>query len=156
MIRISKLTDYGIVLLTHFAKAPAATLTARGLSLESAIPLPTVGKILKLLAGASLLNSQRGLKGGYSLAKVPKEISIATIIAALEGPIALTQCTMHEEDLCELEPACPVKSNWRKINNAVSKALEGLTLADMNLPSKRMTNGRYQEPLLTLVKRKSA
>lgn len=134
MIRIGKMTDYGIVLLSYFAKdSERPVLNARDLAVESCIPLPTVSKILKVLSRGELLVSQRGANGGYRLAKPPHEISVSEIIAKFEGPIAMTECNAHD-GLCELEPMCPVTANWRKINHVVRNALDGLTLADMAQP----------------------
>ncbi len=94
MIRLSKLTDYGLVLMSYAARNKGRTVhTARELSLESGLPLPTVSKLLKLLLQAGFLVSHRGTNGGYSLAREPEDISVAEIIAALEGPIALTECS---------------------------------------------------------------
>lgn len=135
MIRLSKLTDYGIVLLTHFAKQPHGhVLTARDLSQESKLPLPTVGKILKVLSRGELLISQRGVKGGYTLAKEPQKISVAEVIHVLEGRISMTECSAHSPGICGLEAVCPNRTNWQKISAVVRKALEGLTLNDMSRP----------------------
>jgi FeS assembly SUF system regulator len=133
MFRMAKLTDYGIVLLTHFAAHDDRVAhTARELSLETHLPLPTVGKLLKQLSRGGLLASQRGTKGGYILAKAPREISISSIIAALEGPVAITECNGSVR--CEHESFCTVRSNWQVINDTIRGALEGLTLADMVRP----------------------
>ena len=94
MIRLGKLTDYGLVLMTYIAHSHDRSLhTARDLAVESRLPLPTVSKLLKELLQGGLLVSQRGIKGGYSLAREPREISVAEVIAVLEGPIALTECS---------------------------------------------------------------
>ena len=93
MFRMTKLTDYGIVLLTHFAAHDDRVAhTARELALETRLPLPTVGKLLKQLSRGGLLASQRGTKGGYILSRPPREITISAIIATLEGPVAITEC----------------------------------------------------------------
>ena len=92
MIRITKQTDYGIVLLTHLAAQPERQLNAPELAAETQLPLPMVSKILKLLVREGLLLSHRGVKGGYSLGRPPAEITMAEIIASLEGPIAITEC----------------------------------------------------------------
>lgn len=143
MIRITKQTDYGIVLLTHLAAEPERQYNAPELAAEARLPLPMVSKILKLLAREGLLVSHRGVKGGYSLARRPEAISMAQIIAALEGPIALTECISVEGD-CSHEPLCPVRSNWRRINQAVRTALEGIALSEMahTRPPKLVTLGR--------------
>ncbi len=97
------------------------------------LPLPTVSKILKLLAREGLLASHRGVKGGYSLAPPAEEISMAEIIAALEGPIAITECIERRARLLH-EPLCPVRGNWQRINEAVRTALDGISLAEMAQP----------------------
>lgn len=148
MIRIAKLTDYGIVLMTHFAltsangacaatgsgAAPAAQ-NARELARATRLPLPTVGKLLKLLSHAGLLVSSRGKHGGYVLARPAREIALSDVIAAVEGPIAITEC--GTPGVCEHERGCAVRSNWQIINGAILGALEGLTLADLARPLPR-------------------
>jgi len=132
MIRMRKLTDYGIVLLAHLARNPArATCNARCLASEAHLPVPTVSKILKALARAGLLVAHRGVKGGFSLARRPEEISMAQIISAMEGPIAITECSDDVPRICKLEPWCPVGTNWQKINRAVRQALENIKLSEM-------------------------
>ena len=160
MIRIAKLTDYAIVLPSHMAREPEGSVcTARGLVADSRLPLPTVGKILKTLSRAGILVSHRGAKGGYTLARSPGEISIAEIVAAVEGPIALTECSAGGPDLCVLEPFCPVRSNWQKINQFVRQALQRLTLAEMTRPltdDLPLVSGRRPAPTLVLARRGEA
>jgi FeS assembly SUF system regulator len=160
MIRIAKLTDYAIVLLTYFACDPDQPVhNARDLAALAHVPLPTVSKILKALLHANLLVSQRGVNGGYRLARVPREISVAEIISAIEGPIAMTECSAARPGLCDLEPVCPVGSNWQKINQVVGRALHELTLADMThpLPARARSAGHSQmPPPLVLTARRSA
>ena len=139
MIRLGKLTDYGLVLLTYMARSHAESLhTARELAAESRLPLPTVSKILKQLLQSGVLVSSRGIKGGYALAREPREISISEIITGLEGPIALTECSTDLSG-CDLEQCCPIKNNQRVINAAVRGALERLTLADLIHPLRLTT-----------------
>ncbi|MBV8201662.1 MAG: SUF system Fe-S cluster assembly regulator [Acidobacteria bacterium] len=133
MIRITKQTDYGIVLLTHLAAHPDRQYNAPDLAAEAHLPLPMASKILKLLAREGVLVSHRGVKGGYSLSRHPHEISMAEIIAALEGPIAITECIDEAGD-CAHERLCPVRSNWHRINEALRTALQGITLAEMLHP----------------------
>jgi len=133
MLRMAKLTDYGIVLLTQFAsRQDAAPMTARELALLARLPHPTVGKLLKQLSHNGLLTSLRGTKGGYSLARPAREITVAQIIEALEGPMALTEC--QAPGVCEQELFCSVKPNWLVINRTVRDALSGVSLADMTRP----------------------
>lgn len=129
MIRMTKLTDYSIMLLTHFAREPKAMLSARELATVAHLPLPTVRKIMKALAHRGLLEAHRGVKGGFNLARHPDKVNLADIISALEGPIAITQCS--GEQRCRLENCCPVRSNWRKINRIVLDALRRITLSEM-------------------------
>ncbi|MBI3449753.1 MAG: SUF system Fe-S cluster assembly regulator [Acidobacteria bacterium] len=135
MIRMTRLTDYAMVLLTVCARHPERPLhNTRDLAAEAHLPLPTVGKILKLLAKEGLLVSHRGVRGGYVLARQPDKITVAEILEALEGPVAITDCSSHEEAQCELETNCPVASNWQKINQVVLNALGGITLSELARP----------------------
>ena len=139
MIRLSKLTDYGLVLMTCMGRSrPEKLHTARELSAESRVPLPTVSKILKELLQSGLLVSHRGIKGGYSLAREAGEISVAEIISALEGPVAFTECS-SELSSCELQHSCPIRDNQRVISRVVEGALHRLTLSDLIHPLK-LTN----------------
>jgi FeS assembly SUF system regulator len=135
MLRITRQTDYGVMILTRIAQEGTARIhTARDLAAETEVPLPTVSKILKLLARAELLQSQRGVKGGYRLARHPAEITLVEVIRAIEGPIAMTECVESSPGECDKESWCPVRSNWRMINDAVEGALAGITLARMARP----------------------
>ncbi len=132
MIRMSKLTDYGIMLLTHIACDPELPVhNARDLAAKARLPLPTVSKILKVLAREGLLVAHRGVRGGFSLARRPEEISVAAIISALEGPIAITMCSFTIPGKCQLEQLCPVERPWQRINQVVREALENITLLEM-------------------------
>ena len=135
MIRMSRLADYGVVLMTQLAARPEVLTTAPELSLSSGLPVPTVSKILKALAQDGLLESQRGNKGGYALVRRAEEVSVAEIIGALEGPIALTECVGAEEGACDFEALCPTRTNWQKINDVVIGALESISLAEMRAPN---------------------
>jgi FeS assembly SUF system regulator len=133
MFRMTKLTDYGIVILTHFANHDDRVAhTARELAQETRLPLPTVGKLLKQLSRGGLLVSHRGTKGGYTLVRPPQEITVSSIIAALEGPVSITEC--NTPGMCEHERFCSVRPNWQVINRTILAALEGLTLAEMARP----------------------
>ena len=134
MLRVTKLADYGIVMLTTFATRQDNTFNAKDIAKVVRLPLPVVSKILKLLARAGLLVSRRGTKGGYGLALRPEQITVAAIIRALEGPIAVTECTDAIRGECGLEMGCPVRTNWHLINQAIHRALEGITLAEMTQP----------------------
>jgi FeS assembly SUF system regulator len=129
---MTRLTDYGIVLLSHFARERDRSMhCARDISAAARLPLPTVNKILKVLTKKGLLVSHRGVKGGYSLARRPEEISMADIITATEGPVAITLCTTSFPGNCAQEHACPIHSNWQKVNDAIRHALESVNLMEM-------------------------
>ncbi len=131
MFRLSKVTDYGIVLLAQLARSEdSATQNASKLALDVDLPAPMVSKILKSLARHEILESHRGSKGGYRLARPPAQLSVAEMIAALEGPLGLTECTLAA-DLCAHEGNCAVQSPWQVINRVIREALETVTLADL-------------------------
>ncbi|MBP1600569.1 MAG: system Fe-S cluster assembly regulator [Acidobacteria bacterium] len=134
MLRVTKLADYGIVMMTYVASRGGATHNARDIASEVRLPLPMVSKVLKQLVRGGLLVSQRGTKGGYGLARRPEQITVAQIIHALEGPIAVTQCTDKVRGDCDIETKCPVRTNWFMINQAIHGALEKITLAEMTQP----------------------
>ena len=131
MIRLTKQTDYGIVLMSQIAASDVGRHTASDLAAQTMLPQPMVSKILKLLARDGLLASHRGAKGGYSLGRDAEQITVAAIISALEGPIAITECTTDTPHECSYEATCRVRGNWQQINNAVRGALEGVSLAEM-------------------------
>ncbi|MCP3983383.1 MAG: SUF system Fe-S cluster assembly regulator [bacterium] len=131
MLRISKLTDYGIVLLVHFAqRTGGTTLTAREMAEATELPLPVVSKMLKSLASADLLASQRGSRGGYQLAREPEAVSVAEIIEALEGPIVLMEC-VPDDGVCEQASHCGLRTPWQRINRAIQTTLTQVSLAEL-------------------------
>ena len=135
MIRISRLTDYGIILMAYIAAHPDGVHNATSLAGGTHLPLPTVSKLLRELAGDGLLVSHRGVKGGYELARPAREISVAEIIATLDGPVAVTVCSSAGAETCEHESLCPVQGHWQKINGAIAGALRGVSLVDMASPA---------------------
>ena len=135
MIRMSRLTDYGIVLMTHVVRhSEKESHTARGLATETHLPLPTVSKLLKVLTRKGFLASQRGVHGGYRLAVSPDEVSVAQLIRALEGPVQLINCASGEGE-CDQEATCPSKSHLQLINQTVRSALEKIALSKMARPA---------------------
>ena len=130
MIRMSKLTDYAIVLLAHLAHGDR-TLTAQELAVSSRVPLPTVSKLCKELSRAGLVVSHRGRHGGYSLARPPEAISVAEVVEALEGPISLTECGTPGGDPCGIEPFCLAKASWDPVSRAIHGALQQLPLSSI-------------------------
>ena len=135
MIRLTRISDYGIVLMTQLAAGgDHAPRNARQVATAARLPLPVVRKILKVLTREGLLASHRGSRGGYSLARSPEQISAAEMIAALDGPIGLTECAVHPGQ-CEQEPSCHVREPWKRINAVVHNALNSVTLADLAGPA---------------------
>jgi len=134
MIKLSRMADYGVILMVQLARAPGDVTTAADLSETTALPGPTVSKLLKQLSRAELLKSHRGTKGGYTMALPAGDISVADIVSALEGPIALTECMTADGAMCEIEALCPTRTNWRQINDALVEALDRVTLDDMAKP----------------------
>jgi FeS assembly SUF system regulator len=134
MLRLSKLTDYATVILSFMARDNTHVHAAMEIASVTGIALPTVSKILKLLVNAKVLVSTRGAKGGYALARAPEKITIAAVISALEGPIALTECSISQQG-CEQASGCEIRGNWSLINQTIHNALESVTLADMIRPA---------------------
>lgn len=130
MFRLNRLTDYAVVVMSQMALR-GETRSAQQISDDTGVPLPTVAKLLNLLGRAKLVASQRGAAGGYTLSAEPEEISVAQIIQALEGPIALTACVDGATDTCDAESFCPMRGNWNKVNGAIREALTSVSLADM-------------------------
>ncbi len=135
MLRISKMTDYAIMVMVELQASPAEILSAVALAERSSLELPTVSKVLKLLVKAKLVDSFRGASGGYSMQKAAADISVAEIIAAIEGPIAMTECSV-EEGLCAQEANCGLRGNWQRISVAIADAMAGVSLAEMAQPVK--------------------
>lgn len=135
MLRISKLTDYAILVMVELARG-GELANAHAVAERVGVEIPTASKVLKLLAGAGLLESYRGANGGYRVARLASEISVADVIAAIEGPIAMTECSV-EQGLCSQEDNCELRGNWQRISIAVARALEDVSLAEMSTPVKK-------------------
>lgn len=134
MLKISRMSDYAIVLLTTLASGKTVQSNARALSEQTGLSQPTVGKLLKTLTANGLLSSQQGRHGGYSLARLAANISLADIIEAIDGPIAMTECFSTDHD-CERESNCSVRPHWYAINQGVRELLMGTTLATLSVPA---------------------
>lgn len=133
MIRLTKQADYGIVLMAHVARGGERweQFNAKQLAEETQLAAPMVSKILKSLCKSGLLVSTRGAAGGYRLGREAEDISVADVVRALEGPIALTECVDLAESDCGIELSCPVRSNWRRINDAVTHALSQVKISEL-------------------------
>ncbi|MEA2119922.1 SUF system Fe-S cluster assembly regulator [Halovibrio sp. HP20-50] len=137
MLKLSRLTDYAAVVMAQIARHSQASHAAADLADAVQLPHPTVSKTLKMLVRAGLLVSQRGVQGGYRLARPASQITAADIIAAIEGPVAMTECSQAEGD-CELVATCSVADNWQRVSLAMRTLLESVTLAHLadNAPIK--------------------
>jgi len=135
-VRLSRLADYGTVVMGYMAGDPAAVHTASGIAENVGVGPPTVSKLLKLLSRKGLLVSLRGSRGGYRLSKRPDRITVTEVVEAVEGTIALTECS-GVPCRCSLEPGCPVQRNWRRINRQLRGVLDGVTVADLARKGRR-------------------
>jgi len=134
MIILSKLADYGVIVATHLAADAERQLTASAVAEETQLPRATVAKILKALAHAGLVTATRGAAGGYRLARRATAISVAEVVAAIDGDIGLTQCSVHVAE-CERTSYCPTRPHWTAINRAVEQALAAVSLDAMLTPA---------------------
>lgn len=130
MLKLSKLTDYAAVIMAQIARDPDQAHTASELAARVKLPHPTVGKTLKMLSRGGLLESRRGSHGGYVLSRSPSDITASDIIAAIEGPIGMTECS-HADGDCELLDTCGVAGNWQRVSQAIRTLLDGVTLAHL-------------------------
>ena len=139
MIKLSRLTDYAVTLLTQMVSEGQELYAATELAEKSGLSLATTSKILKQLTKSGITRAQRGASGGYLLNKAAADITIASVIEAMDGPIALTNCAGEGEHSCKVEQTCPMSGNWDKINQTVRRALEEVSLADMAVPQSQKT-----------------
>jgi FeS assembly SUF system regulator len=130
MLRMSKLTDYGTVVLAQLVGNSGCYKSAAEVAEATGIALPTVSKLLKALLKAEIVSSARGARGGYRLARQPQQISAAEVIDALEGPVSITECSALDSQ-CDFEPVCNVGGAWQRINVAIRRALNDISLADL-------------------------
>ncbi len=132
MIKLGKLTDYAVVVMGQLSQEGGnASRSAHYLSGKTGVPEPTVAKVLKVLAKANLLVSERGAAGGYKLSRAADSISIAEIITAMDGPIAIVACVDGHAEDCKLRAICPSKGRWNQVNSTIRQALERIKLPEM-------------------------
>jgi FeS assembly SUF system regulator len=147
MLRLSKLADYAVVVLIRLSTVDGCQ-TSPCVAAMTGLPEPTVAKVLKALTAAGLVISQRGARGGYRLAQALHRIPVSDVVAAIDGPVAITACTENGAGNCEAEALCPVRGRWDPVNDAVLQALNRITLADMSAvaPRPRPPEPRPPEP----------
>lgn len=131
MLRLPKLTDYAVIILSAMARTPGVVHTTPAVAGHVGLPLPTVAKILKKLTRGGLLQAQRGSHGGYRLVRGATEMTVADIVTALDGPVALTDCVDGRHGQCSMESRCAMHGQWNTINRAITEVLAAVTLADM-------------------------
>ncbi|RDS84713.1 SUF system Fe-S cluster assembly regulator [Dyella monticola] len=134
MFRVSRLTDYATVVMTCIAAHPGDVLSTAQIAEEAHLELPTVSKLLKSLGHAGLVESFRGVNGGYRLARPAQQISLAAIVEAIEGPLGMTECSVGEGQ-CDRQSQCGVRGSWQRINHVLDNALRSMSLADMLRPA---------------------
>jgi len=133
MLRLTRLADYAFAVLRHLASAPGAAASAREIADATDLPLPTVSKLLKQLAQSRMVKAQRGPRGGYQLAQPADQIKVADVIAAIDGPVSLTECASHAED-CTRARHCELRPNFLNINATIRRVLHGISLEDLGRP----------------------
>lgn len=141
MLKLNKLTDYAVVLLTHMVRRENVMATTSQLCEDTGLPHPTVSKILKMLAKGGLLNASRGASGGYTLARAAQNITVADIVTVMDGPIHVTECAEDGSHECQMSFTCAMHGRWNKVNRAIRTALQEVSLYDMALdapPPKRV------------------
>jgi FeS assembly SUF system regulator len=147
MLKLSKLTDYAVVVLVRLSEE-GGIQTSGGIAATTGVPEPTVAKVLKIMTSAGLIVSHRGARGGYRLARPLATIPVAEVITAIDGPIALTACVEHSPTVCDASSLCPVKGRWDAVNAAILDALSAISLDDMRpkaffpLPERRVPETR--------------
>lgn len=135
MIRLTNLADYAVVVMAAAAREPGAKLSAARVAELTNIPAPTVAKLMGTLARGGLLTASRGVSGGFTLSRDPNAISVAQVVEAVDGPIALTSCSGGDVNDCAMEGHCAVRGHWGPINQAVRGALAAVSLADLVQPA---------------------
>lgn len=135
MLRLNKFTDYAIVILTRMDTRRGEVWTAAALARDTGLAQTTIAKTLKLLTKSNILNSHRGSAGGHSLQLDLEDLSVADVIRAIEGPIALTSCVDEGDKGCDIQCLCPMRSNWKRVNDALSDALGQISIAEMATPN---------------------
>ena len=138
MFKVSKMADYGLLIMVYFARHDEASFNAKSIAEKLHLNLPTASKLLKMLAASGLLTSQRGARGGYSLARPADAIPMVDILSCIEGDMALTECS-RDEHQCSLEAVCSTTSHWQIINRAIVNTLASISLQDLLQPHYKLS-----------------
>ena len=148
MIKLNKITDYAVVILGLLSSRSPNKFSTSKISSDTGLSIPTVAKVCKLLNNSNLINAGRGAHGGYFCETKPSEISVAVIVEAIDGPIAITACLEESEDLCDTQSICLLSGNWNKANNAILGALKSVSLSDLLNPDDFFTQNNSNSPVL--------
>lgn len=134
MLRMGKLTDYGIVVLNQLALSGSVQQSTEALMESTGLNRATVRKVMKYLADAGLVLTRRGAQGGYKIARPPRHIRVLDVVQAFEGNVALTECS-HDEHDCDIENTCSLANRWVGINQLLIQLLSRISLADLQDPT---------------------
>lgn len=150
MLRIGKLTDYGVVVLNELAQAGAVKLSTDDIAGLTGLTLPTVRKVMKALVDSGLVIAQRGARGGYRLARAPDQIRMLDVVQAFEGKIALTECAAADHQ-CDITDSCSLSTSWGGINQLLTQVLARITLQDIRNPERQEQLLRDTVPLTSFI-----
>lgn len=150
MLRIGKLTDYGVVVLNVLAEAGAVKLSGEDIAARTGLAMPTVRKVMKALADSGLVIAQRGARGGYRIGRAPSQIRMLDVVQAFEGPVAVTDCAA-DADLCDITDSCSLASHWGGINQLITQVLSRITLADIRQPERQQKLVKEALPLTSFI-----
>jgi len=150
VLKIGKLTDYGIVILNELAHAGGKKLSTEDIVSQTRLALPTVRKVMKALADSGLVITQRGAKGGYRIARAPGQIRILDVVQAFEGPVAVTECAT-DDTACDITDSCSLASNWGGVNQMITQVLSRVTLADIREPERQLQLVKDALPMTTMI-----
>lgn len=142
-MRISKLSDYAVVILTEMGRSGGMQMSSAAVAERVRIPEPTVAKIMKILTSEKILISVRGVRGGYSLARPIDSISVHDVVVAFEGKISVTSCTHGEKTDCSIAQSCGSRGRWDQVNKAIMQALENVSLQQMMYENQEMKSLSY-------------
>jgi FeS assembly SUF system regulator len=145
MLRLSKMTDYAVVVMGQLASRPDCRQSAASIAEKTGLPTATVGQVLKALSISNLVDGTRGAYGGYLLSRSPSAISVAEIVVAMDGPVAITACVDGADDPCNVQAGCLLRGSWDAVNSAIEGALKGVTLEDMLAPLFRFSVSKSSE-----------
>jgi FeS assembly SUF system regulator len=150
MLRIGKMSDYALLLTNHLVGRSDSLCTTEDIVKACRLPLATVRKLLKKLVDAQIVISYRGVRGGYRLAREPEDITVAEVISAIEGPIALTECS-QQQGACNLSADCELRQNWNYLNQKIAALLGNVSLAQMaaSVPANLLDQGNAPEQMFT-------